>query len=221
METSHKPASAGQRTSGPTLRTYRLALAATAEYTAFQSRNLPAGSTRADSVAAAQAAIVTSVNRVVGVYEKELAVRMVLVAGNSQLVYTPRITPTPTPTTMGKRCWMKTSSMWMPSSATATTISATFSARAAAALPALGVVCQTGGKAQGVTGSPSPVADAFDIDYVAHEMGHQFGGDHTFNGTAGSCGSGNRNADTGLRARLGHHDYGLRGHLRGGQQHAG
>lgn len=63
---------------GETLRTYRLACAATGEYTAFFGGTVTAG----------LSAIATAVNRVTGIYETEVSVRMVLVADNDLIVYT-------------------------------------------------------------------------------------------------------------------------------------
>lgn len=163
------------------LRTYRLALSATGEYTAFHG----------GTVAQALAAQVTTMNRVNGVYERDMAVTMVIIGNNDDLIYTNSGSD---PYTNGNPGAMINENQTNTNNEIGSAnydIGHVFGTNSGG-LAGLGVVCSNNSKARGVTGSGAPVGDPFDIDYVAHEMGHQFACNHTFNN---SCG-GNRNNAT-------------------------
>jgi subtilisin-like proprotein convertase family protein len=151
------------------LRTYRLALSATGEYSNFH------GGTKA----LAQAAQVTTMNRVNGVYEKDMAITLTIIPNNDLIVYTDGATD---PFSNGNATAMLNENISNTNSVIGLAnydIGHVFGTNSGG-VAGLGVVC-TNGKARGVTGSGSPVGDPFDIDYVAHEMGHQFGANHTQN----------------------------------------
>ncbi len=175
---------------GTQLFTYRLAVACTHEYA------IAATGLATPTVAQTLAKIVTTVNRVDGVYEKEIAVRLILVGNENSIIF-PAATGDPFTGNNDATILINESQTIIDANIGSANydIGHTFST-GAGGLAGLGVVCVAGNKASGVTGSPSPTGDGYDIDYVAHEMGHEFGGNHTFNSTTSNCGGGNRNAGT-------------------------
>ena len=153
------------------LRTYRLALAATVEYTDYH------GGTKADAIAAQ----VTTMNRVNGIYERDLAVTMTIISNNDLIVY--EGDPDDDPFTNGNSFAMLVENQTNTDEVIGSPnydIGHVFGTNSGG-VAGLGVICINGAKARGVTGSPAPTNDPFDVDYVAHEMGHQFGANHTQN----------------------------------------
>ena len=177
--------------SGTQLRTYRLALACTVEYATAVGSN---------TVAGALAAEVLIMNRVNGVYEREVAIHYNIIGNNNLITYAADNLSCGGPCTTTNDPYTNNDGATMLDEN-----NANINAVIGAANYDIGHVFSTGGggiaelnvvcganKAGGVTGSSNPVGDPFAIDYVAHEMGHQWSGLHTFNSTTGSCGGGNR-----------------------------
>lgn len=172
---------------GANLRTYRLAVACTGEYA------IAAVGNSSPTLSQVLSRVVTSVNRVDGVYEKEVAVRLTLIATTTLVLYTDPATDSFTGTANSNATALINLSQSVITASIGSSnfdIGHTFST-GGGGLANLACVCVNSQKARGITGSGNPVGDPYDIDYVAHEMGHQFGGNHTFNAITGSC-NGNR-----------------------------
>ncbi len=162
---------------------YELAVAVTAEYTAIF------GGTVADGLAA----VVTAINRVSGVYEAELGIRLKLVGDNDKIIYTDSSTD---PFSNGySDLNLVQDCIDQQIGNTNYDVGHIFTS-SDGGVAGLGVVCNDSNKSRGLTGQSDPIGDPFYIDYVAHEIGHQFGANHTFNGVNGACYGGNRNGAT-------------------------
>ncbi len=160
------------------LRTFRLALCASGEYSQFWLNGTE--TTDAERKAKVIAAMNTAMTRVNGIYERDFGVRMLLIANNDAVVY---LNASTDPfTTVGS---------W--NSQTQTTCTNVIGAAnydighaiTFVAAPGngnagcIGCICQAN-KGSGWTGYYDFASDFFVVDYLTHEMGHQFGANHTF-----------------------------------------
>lgn len=184
VQTTIDPSALRPNADDATLRTFRLAMSVTGEYTAYF------GGTKALALAAINA----SMTRVNGVFEKDFAVRMVLIANTDAVIYTSASTDPYSAAAAGAGgAW----NAELQSTLTSVIGEANYdvghlfgASGGGGNAGCIGCVCVNGQKGSGFT-SPNdgiPSGDNFDIDYVAHELGHQFGANHTF--TTGNEGTG-------------------------------
>ena len=165
------------------LRKYRLALACTADY-----GNIFAGNgTNAQKTANILAQMNVTMTRVNGVYERDLAITMEIIPNNDQIIYFGATNSDPwtnefnstTQTVIDNAIGDANYDIGHLFLATQNNGNA----------GCIGCVCSSGNKGSAFTARTNPTGDPFDIDYVAHEMGHQFGGYHVMN-TCSRSGSG-------------------------------
>ncbi|MEM6685359.1 MAG: reprolysin-like metallopeptidase [Bacteroidota bacterium] len=176
------------------LRTFRLALACTQEYANYHI-NAAGQQTATDPVkrATVLAAMNVTMTRVNAVFERDMSLTMTLVDNTSIIFLTENdgYNDDNAGLLIGQNQAIVDANI-----GTANYDIGHVFTTGGGGLATLGGICFSNAKARGVTGSPNPVGDPFDIDFVAHEMGHQFGAPHTFNGSQGNCSGGNRSAAT-------------------------
>lgn len=160
---------------------FRLAITCTAEYAEYHltAAGTPATATEAQKKAVVLSAMNATLTRLNGVFEKDLSLHFNLVANNDAVIFVDSTSPSYPYTASDEQ-----------NQAGQTTITNLIGAanydmghifdREDGNGYAPGDICDDATKAMGWTASNFPEGDNFDIDYVAHEMGHQLGANHTF-----------------------------------------
>jgi subtilisin-like proprotein convertase family protein len=166
-----------QATDDSIIRLYELAMSCTGEYGALFIGDATTDFDKKSNILAQMAVTMTRVN---GVYEKELGITFQFVPEIFKIIYYDGATDP-----------------WTAEYNDATQaeiddkigdanydIGHNFNTDGGGNAGCIGCVCNSGNKGSGMTGRRDPTGDSFDVDYVAHEIGHQMGGYHTHNGTA-------------------------------------
>ena len=176
LDVARRPAvTRGQsRSRGGEHRLYRLAIATTGEYSEYHG----------GTIEGTLSAVVRVVNRVNGIFNAELSVGFELIENTDEILFTDPLTDP----------FEGNDDLWVLVEESQSVIDEVIGddnydightfASSGGGLADIGP-CRNGSKALGVTGGTE--GDAFVVDFVAHEMGHQLGMFHTFNSSAESC----------------------------------
>lgn len=176
-------------------KTFRLAMSAQAEYSQYHIQRAGAtGATDDEKKAIVLAAIVNTVTRVNALYEKDLAVHFNLI-DILPIIYLDAATD-PYTSSFNSQVQSTLTSVIGAANYDIGHLLAYASPNGNAGC--IGCICTNSSKGSAFTSHYIPVSDIFDIDYVAHEMGHQVGANHThtYSGSEGTgvqveLGSGN------------------------------
>ena len=165
-----------------THRTYRLAMACTPQYADFHIQEaIQAGiptTSEQEKKEVVLSAMVATMNRVNFIFERDNAIHLNLVENNDDIIFlqNPGFDNTNAGVLINQSQQIINRTIGPDNYDIGHTVST-----GAGGLARLGSPCNDQLKAMGVTGSQSPVGDLYDVDFVSHEMGHQFGATHTFN----------------------------------------
>ncbi len=162
------------------IRTLRAAFAATGEFT--QSNG--------GTVAAGLAAVTATVNGVNANIEPDFGARLQLVANNDAIIFT-------NPNTDGYSNFNNGALLGQNQNKLDTVIGSAnydighvLNTNGGGVVSNLGSICNDEIKGEGVSGTFSGIPNAALIDVTSHEVGHQFGAGHTWNGISGGCSPG-------------------------------
>ncbi|MGB6150585.1 MAG: reprolysin-like metallopeptidase [Pricia sp.] len=155
---------------GQVLRKYRLAITASAEYTAFH------GGTVADALAAINA----TMTRVNEVFERDLAVTLELVDNTDAVIFTDPNTD-PFSGALGALGSQGQQALTDQIGEANYDIGHVLHEGGNGGNAGfIGAICVDNRKGSAYSSSQNPQGDVFDLDFVAHEMGHQLGANHSW-----------------------------------------
>ena len=174
------------------LRTYRLAVATSHRYVeAIHSLNDPSDPS-SDPLEEALEAINRTVDRINSIYERDVGIHLNLVNDEPKIIHTDAATdPYHEDETDDKLRALNQVQLTQLIGPNNYDVGQLFIAPIPPAHAYGGSMqpcaCSSAFKAQGLIASPHPTGNAFDVQYVAHEIAHQFGASHSFNGTTKGC----------------------------------